>query len=118
MAHILFYPIGNSEDSSNDGKKPMTNKPSPIISPKNTQVNDDEDQSITMSKADESQPGEIKYTVDGSSPTTKSTVYTDELSAHQLLEDSNDEDVTIKAVVDNDGDLSEEAVATVTKAKA
>jgi len=45
-------------------------------------------------------------------------VYTDELSAHQLLEDSNDEDVTIKAVVDNDGDLSEEAVATVTKAKA
>jgi len=36
MAHILFYPIGNSEDSSNDGKKPMTNKPSPIISPKNT----------------------------------------------------------------------------------
>lgn len=116
MAHILFYPVGNSENSSNDGKKPMTNKPAPIISPKNTQVNDDEDQSITMSKADESQPGAIKYTVDGSSPNTNSTRYTDELSAHQLLEDSNDEDVTIKAIVDNDGDLSDEAVATVTKA--
>lgn len=120
MSHILFYPVGSNEEllEGTTTTSPDTSGKTigaPKIIPRITEVTDDEDQSITIEKNSPSDPGTIRYTVDGTVPNEDSPEYEDELSASQLLEDSHDEEVTIAAGVENEGKMSEIAIGKVKK---
>lgn len=118
MSHILFYPVGSNEEllEGTTTTSPNTSgktRRAPKISPRTTEVTDDEDQNITIEKNSPSDRGTIRYTVDGTVPNEDSPEYKDELSASQLLEDSHDKEVTIAAAVEDEGKMSEVAIGKV-----